>query len=328
MIKKKVIILFFSMCLANIFADNNLLIDSYNNSSAKFYTKGIITNSDGKTSNITIYKEKNRDNFFDISILIDSDLFQNSSKELNEVYFKNNFSNNNSTFYENLPLELLNLGFRNRDFTILETSASFKFKGLKTNKLLSVEKEYLEEITELTNNINIGSNEVLLVKYTPEENITLAVEIKENTSEIEITEDITETIILENESLNNDYLEIEDKNKQEELPQLEQEAIPEIEKNIFEKSKFEKIIYLIGEDNNIILKKEIYLNKTDRNPQYTIESNTINFIQGYYVITEYLISDIKQKKEYILKLDTKTISFSDIVLNNSEKEMSNFYRVK
>jgi len=318
---KRSVLVFLIISLFNIFVinsqniiDKNLLEDSFNASSEMLFAQGSISSKKGIDS-FKIYRTKNRDGFFDLSIKINEDLYQLSAKKTNDISYKNNSKmEDNNYFYDSLPLDLLNYGFRNVDFKILEKSSVFKYKGLNADKILVTEKE--EVIEAPTIEENTTSDEIPSI----EENTIEDSEIVNETSTFLDLSKSQDSSLINNNKEENSYP----------LTPLTPSIItqPKEDKVVYEPAKYKKIVLYLGEDNNLILRKEFYSNITDREPKYIVEANSINFINGFYIIVEYNISDIENNRDYILKYNTQTLDFSDNELVGTDRRMSNFYGVK
>ncbi len=84
-----------------------------------------------------------------------------------------------------------------------------------------------------------------------------------------------------------------------------QSAIKEITPEVYGKT-----IYYISDISFIVLKKEFYKNKDDREPAFTIESQSINYINDHYIVTEWKITDINSKQEINFRYNIETMIYN------------------
>lgn len=269
MLKKRIIILFLTLFLFKTYSNtgsslsNNSILDSYYTSSPdQFFTKGIIA-IDGKNTSFELYSEKNSEGFNNFSININENLYKTISKEYKDLFELNSIKiHGDSVFYNTLlPLELLNYPIRNKEYTILEKYSSFKYKNLRSNKILIKDK----------------------IEIIP-------------------------------------------------VPVIDQNGLPidiiRISKNNYLPDKYEKIIYIISNESNIILRKEFYLRNNDRAPKYIIEVNSIKYIGGYYIATDWTIKEPSSSNMINFKYNVETIIYNKKDVSNKFSQMISFYGVR
>ncbi len=323
MLKKRVFILFFSLFLFNLNAESKnsllnaeLLEDSYTNSSKQLFSHGVIIKED-ITTPITIYRVKNKFNFYDFSIKIEDDIYKSSSKEFDELSNKNSKRViGENTFFDTLPLDILNYGLRNREYTLIEKAITFKYKGLETNKILITQKEIIEE-----------PEEIILIEESTFIDDSLTTEEFTSTDEIMIIEEATTTDKTTSSEESNSTVESTLSSDDIGADSKNNETVVSV-KPTFKPAKYKKLIYYQAKDTNQILRKEFYFDKTDRNPEYIVETNGINFINGYYIEIEYSITNFKTDQTYIFKYNTETMLYNKEKITNEFKDMTNFYGVK
>jgi len=141
MLKKRVIFLFFAFFSISLFSQNisidKIVENIFKNSPDTLFLQGIISNND-TVNNFYLYRVKNRDNFFDLSLLLNNDVFKISSKTNSEITYKNNENiSDNNLFLKDLPLDLLNYGLRNREYQLL---SEIKYKGIEVYKVIIIDK--------------------------------------------------------------------------------------------------------------------------------------------------------------------------------------------
>jgi hypothetical protein len=91
---------------------------------------------------------------------------------------------------------------------------------------------------------------------------------------------------------------------------------------------FQKTIYYISDISSIILKKEFYKNKDDRDPAYTIDSESINYINNHYIVTEWKITDIKSKQEIKFRYNIETMIYNKEDILREFNTLTSFYGVR
>ncbi|MBN2619201.1 MAG: hypothetical protein JXR64_12885 [Spirochaetales bacterium] len=159
MLKKRVIILFFAIFSSLIYSENTILNDGskiFNDSLASIpknlFIEGQLENGELSIP-IIYYQEKN--SLGDISISIKQDL--NQSKMVFDKD-KNKYLGSKNLLNTNVDIEILNYYIRNRVITILEKSSTFKYKNLKSNKILMVEEKNPNNIDNLEESSFITSS--------------------------------------------------------------------------------------------------------------------------------------------------------------------------
>lgn len=137
MLKKRVLFLFFIIFSWNISSEvvisqmtSSILQESYDSSPDNLFMEGKL--QVGETSYpIIYYREKNRENYFNISVKIDNELTrykQNKDETLT--------SGTQSFYTTEIPIEILDYPLRSREYTVLERSNLYEFKGISCNKIL------------------------------------------------------------------------------------------------------------------------------------------------------------------------------------------------
>ncbi|OQY40777.1 MAG: hypothetical protein B6229_00900 [Spirochaetaceae bacterium 4572_7] len=155
MLKKRVIVLFFILSTICLFGDtkesvsDKAFIDKGYEAAPKvfFATGKVITNE--KEFPITIYREKNKNNFYNLSIKMDNDIYKITSGELETIFNLNNVELSGDVLLKNsnIPLDILNYSLRNMDYNVLSKSRSFKYLEIPTNKILIKEKKIIKKVT-------------------------------------------------------------------------------------------------------------------------------------------------------------------------------------
>ncbi len=74
--------------------------------------------------------------------------------------------------------------------------------------------------------------------------------------------------------------------------------------------KYKKIIYTLSENNNIILKADLYINISDRSPHFNYEIDSINYINGSYIGNVWRIIDKKNNQEILFRYNIETIIYN------------------
>lgn len=293
MLKKRIIILFLTLFLFKAFANTNqnllsskIIEDQEKSKPENFFSTGTLTLLNNKIP-FEIYIEKNQ-YFSNLSIHIQDSTLKSKTEEFEDFFQSDNnkIDGSNKIGTTNIPLELLNYPLRQRDYTILEKSIVYKFKNLKSNKILITNK--IVEIPEI-----IETEVVEPVDNIEEQNID---------TETEAVEEIDTT--------NNDVEEME--------------LVNTIEID----NKYKKLIYIVAEGSNIVLRKEFYLDEDDRDPKYIYEVESIKYIDGYYIPNEWSITEETTKTRALFLYNTDTITYVEKMIPNQYENMTSFNGVR
>lgn len=296
MLKKRLIFIFLTLFLIDANANTTvgllskkMVEDQEKGKPDSFFVSGILTIEDIETP-FKIYTEKNK-YFSDFSIYLEDSLIMSKTEEYRDLFQENN--NKISSSYKLLssfiPLDILNYPLRNRDYTLLEKSIVYKYKNLKANKIL-IQDKVIEEPEPIIDDLTSIENEPT---STEDEivNPKLVNELEQETTKVETN-------------------------------------IVEIEKSKFEINKYKKITYTIAEGSDIILNKEFYLNVDDLKPLYIYDVDSIKYIDGFYIPTEWSLTDFNTKQKISFKYNTETIIYSKEKISNEFEKMTNFYGVR
>lgn len=159
MLNKRIILIFLTLITFKVYSESKLdqqnikiIEDQYNSLPDNFFVEGIIS-IENQVSSFQLYQEKN--SFFTSqSITVENQLLKSKSDEYFDLFSLNNGKIIGTHKFLNtfLPLEILNFPLRNREYTILEKAIVYKYKNLKANKILIIDKK--NEIKEFTNTYN------------------------------------------------------------------------------------------------------------------------------------------------------------------------------
>lgn len=296
MLKKRIIFIFLTLFLIEANANTTIgllskkIVDDQEKSKPdNFFVSGILTIEDIETP-FKIYTEKN--NYYsDFSIYIEDSLIMSKTEEYRDLYQENNnkIISSHKLLNSFIPIDILNYPLRNRDYSLLEKSIVYKYKNLKANKIL-IKDKVIEE------------PEPIIDELTSTED--------EPTS--------TEDVIVNPEIVNE---------LAQETTKVETNIV-EIEKSKFEINKYKKIIYTIAEGSDIVLNKEFYLNEDDLKPIYIYDVDSIKYIDGFYIPTEWSLTDFNTQIKISFKYNTETINYSKDKISNEFEKMTNFYGVR
>ena len=311
MLNRTFIFLLISSFLFNINAQTeqgllgDKILEGYNNSLPEsFFSTGILQISNNKETPFLIYIEQNK-YFSDLSITIEESTIKYKSEEYLDYYNKDDkeINSDDKILNSSIPIELINYPLRNRTSRLLEKSTFFKYKNLNANKIelidnfsepeLLIEEEVLENFPE----------QELLIK----EDLT-SEETEENSNDENIASTIVEvSSVIEDETTVDSSID---------------------EKNKFEKSSFEKIIIIVSDISNIVLRKEFYINESDINPTYIYDVDNIKYIAGYYIPVEWSLKERNSNSGIVFKYNPKSITYIKEDIPNKFNKLTNFNGVK
>ncbi|MGL1894590.1 MAG: hypothetical protein OCD02_23395 [Spirochaetaceae bacterium] len=141
---------------------------------------------------------------------------------------------------------------------------------------------------------------------------------------VEITNDITDSTVLKVSSIN------EENPVDEIIPEASNYNITKDVKKIvpIKENIYSQIDYIISANTPVILKKEFYLTKKSRIPLYIYETNKINYINGHYTETEWMLTNTKTDESIIFRYNIQSILYNKQDVSKEFGSMISFYGVK
>lgn len=240
-----------------------------------------------------------------------------------------------SLFSEESPLEIVTDAFNNQPKVFYSEGLlsykdnSFDFRVFienkdyfKSNYSLAINERVYKsfETEERIENTNIPLDIINFNLEHKEYNLLRSKSIKNiNSYRIIITSSNEEIIELPFETKNQSRSNIsEDNDSDTNITDTNERVLEEPLKKPY--GRFNKIIFSIPTYPKTIIKKEFYINETDKNPVYIYEAENILFIKNQYIVTDWIITDTKTNNIYKFKLNVESITY-----NKSEVKDTSLY---